>query len=68
MKLIEIFGELAWILVFVAPLITLFLAFKLLNTSLLFRLLIGLFLGFLISGVFYFISMVIVSSVGIVGV
>ncbi len=57
---IDSIGQILWFLMFLSPLICLFLCWKFLEIKKLFRILIGLLLGIAISFILYSISLAII--------
>lgn len=56
----DIIGQILWFLMFLSPLICIFLFWKFLEIKKLYRIIIGLLLGVIISFILYFISLAII--------
>jgi len=56
----DIIGQILWFTMFLSPLICIFLCWKFLQIKKLFRIVIGLILGLIISYLLYFISLAII--------
>lgn len=56
----DIIGQILWFLMFLSPFICIVLCWKFLEIKKLSRIIIGLFLGVIISSILYFISLAII--------
>jgi len=63
-SIIDWIGKVFWYLIFLTPVITLPLAFRLINVDKRYKIIIGIILAFILSFLFYIISMAIIFKNG----